>query len=95
MGGTKVSDVGLKDLRGTVSKLDLGSTLVSDAGMTYIKRLAGLEALDLDHTRITDAGLEQLLRLEYLTRIRIDHTHVTDAGVKKLQDALPKAEIIY
>jgi hypothetical protein len=63
--------------------------------MKQIKRLAGLESLDLDHTRITDAGLDHLLRLEYLTRIRIDHTQITDTGLKKLEGALPKAEIIH
>ena len=47
--------------------------------------------------QVTDAGLglDHLKGLDPLQELRLRNTKVTDEGVKKLQQALPKCQIIH
>jgi hypothetical protein len=74
--------------------VDLAGTQVNDAGLEHLKGLSRLQMLWLCRTRVTDAGLDHLKGLSELTRLHLQGTNVTDAGVKKLQQALPKCQIL-
>ena len=52
-------------------------------------------SVDLAGTKVTDAGLEHLKGLGQLQELRLAATDVTDKGVKKLQQALPKCQILW
>ena len=69
---------------GDVISLDLSITRLSDAELTYVKRLPGLEWLFLNGTQVTDAGLRHLAGLEHLTLIHLAKTGITDAGLGHL-----------
>jgi hypothetical protein len=49
----------------------------------------------LNSIEVTDAGLENLKGLTQLHILWLTRTKVTDEGVKKLQQALPKCQIIH
>ena len=66
----------------------------TDADLEHLKRFSQLQVLALDRTQVTDAGLEHLKGLTQLQRLSLDRTQVTDEGVKKLQQVLPKCQIM-
>jgi hypothetical protein len=74
--------------------LSLDGADVTDAGLVNLKRLKKLRRLNLSRTPLTDAGLGFLKELPDLRTIDLRGTTVTAASVKKLQLALPKAEIL-
>jgi hypothetical protein len=85
---TKVTDAGLKELKGlnNLNVLVLNNTQVTDAGLKELKGLNNLEILSLDGTKVTDAGLKELKGLKNLTRLYLKETKVTDAGLKELKE---------
>lgn len=74
----------LEPLKDHITQLDLGRTIVTDAGLKTVGQLSRLVSLDLRQTKITDAGLEALTGLKNLQFINLFGTEVTDAGVKHL-----------
>jgi hypothetical protein len=62
LGGTKVTDAGLKELVGlkSLQTLDLRFTKVTDAGLKELAGLKSLQRLGLHSTKVTDAGLKEL-----------------------------------
>ena len=96
LGGTTVTDAGLKELAGlkSLSTLYLDSTKVTDAGVKELAGLKNLTALDLFNTQVTDAGLKELAGLKNLTTLFLSNTQVTDAGVRELKQALPNCQIV-
>jgi Leucine-rich repeat (LRR) protein len=72
---------------------DFLSTVVSvnfrrssgDAGLEYLKGLAGLRELDLRYTQVTDTSFEHLKGLTRLETLNLRGTRVTDAGVERLK----------
>ena len=94
--GTNVSDAGLEHLKGLtqLEHLDLTGTNVSNAGLENLKGLTQLQDLDLGYTKVNDAGLEYLNGLTQLEFVDLYRTKVSDAGVRKLQKALPTANIM-
>jgi hypothetical protein len=74
--------------------LFLRATEVSDAGLEHPKGLTRLQYLGLAGTKIGDAGLEHLRGLTRLDELDLTGTKVTNAGVKKLQQGLPKCQIL-
>ena len=50
--------------------------------------------MHLKSTMNTDTSLEHLARLTNLEDLYLQHTSVTYEGVKKLQQALPKCDIV-
>ena len=84
--GPKVTDAGLKHLKGlsNLRHLGLGSQ-VTDAGLKHLKGLTKLRELYLSGTQVTDAGLEHLKGLTGLNHLNLDNTKVTDAGLEHLK----------
>jgi hypothetical protein len=74
--------------------LELSDVEIGDDGLRYAAALTELRNLDLRRTRVTDAGLRYLAELKELKSIDLDGTHVTSQGIERLQQTLPKAEII-
>jgi Leucine-rich repeat (LRR) protein len=94
---TQVTDAGLEHLQGLkqLQWLALDETKVTDAGLEHLQGLGQLRELQLNGTQVTDAGLEHLKGLGQLQTLRLTGTHVTDAGVGKLQQTLPKCNILH
>jgi hypothetical protein len=74
----------LEPLKDYIAQLDLGRTIITDAGLKTVAQLSRLVSLDLRQTKITDAGLEALTGLKNLQAINLFGTEITDAGVKHL-----------
>ena len=74
---------------GTMERLHLENTAITDAGLVHLKGLKDLKELSLINTAITDAGLVHLKGLTKLEDLWLDYTDVTVAGVHELQEALP------
>jgi hypothetical protein len=56
----------------------------TDAGLSELKQLKGLESLSLPHSRITDAGIAHLKELESLTELNLCGTDVTGVALTQL-----------
>jgi hypothetical protein len=97
LGSTSVGDAGLKHFQGLsrLQWLDLNGTHVSDAGLEKLKPLRELEWLDLNGSTVSDAGLDHLKGFNQLRWLGLIRTQVTVEGVKRLQQALPKCQIVY
>ncbi len=97
LSNTKVTGVGLEHLKGLkqLQVLDLGVTEVTDAGLAHVEGLKQLQHLYLGNTPVTGAGLvEHLKGLGGLQSLDIIGTNVTPEGLEKLQEALPKCQIM-
>jgi len=95
LGGTQVTDAGLKELAAlkNLQELDLAGTKVTDAGLKELAALKTLQTLYLDNTKVTDAGLKELAPLKNLQTLYLGNTQVTDAGKAELRKALPKCQV--
>lgn len=95
LGGTGVTDAGLKNLSGlkNLRRLHLEKTAVGDDGLGALKDLAELRYLNLYGTKVSDKGLGALAGLKKLESLYLWQTSVTDAGAAELQKALPKLKI--
>ncbi|MCA1964816.1 MAG: hypothetical protein LDL31_12805 [Prosthecobacter sp.] len=74
----------LLPLKDHIVQLDLGRTVITDAGLKTVAALPRLAALDLRQTQITDAGLAALTGLKNLRTLNLFGTSVTDAGLQHL-----------
>jgi len=74
----------LKDLKGSLSLLNLRGTAITDADLAQLKDLSALTRLHLEKTAITDAGLVHLKGLANLEYLNLYGTQVTDAGLDQL-----------
>lgn len=74
----------LTPIKDHLAQLDLGRTVITDAGLKKVAQLTRLASLDLRQTKITDAGLEALTALKNLQSINLFGTEITDAGLKHL-----------
>jgi hypothetical protein len=74
----------LLPLKDHIAQLDLGRTVITDAGLKTVAQLSHLAALDLRQTRITDAGLQALTGLKHLRTLNLFGTAISDAGLKHL-----------
>ena len=95
LGGTAVTDAGLKQLSGlkNLRRLHLEKTVVGDEGLSALKDLAELRYLNLYSTKVSDKGLAILANLKKLENLYLWQTPVTDAGAAEFQKALPKVKI--
>lgn len=86
LGGTQISDVGLKALAGltALTELKLHHTRVTNRGLANLAGLARLELLELDHTDLVDDGVAHLAGLAALRVLRLDKTLITDAALPHL-----------
>jgi len=62
LGGTKITDAGLVNLKrwASLRSLLLQNTMITDAGLNDLKRLSGLTYLDISGTQTTDKAVEDL-----------------------------------
>ena len=79
--------------RGSLTRLYLRGTGITDDGLKHLTGLTKLEKLDLVETGITDAGLVHLSGLLSLKKLYLTETRVTKDGVRNLKQALPNVEI--
>ena len=95
LGGTAVTDAGLKQLAGlkNLRRLHLEKTAVGDDGAAALGGLAELRYLNLYGSKVTDKGLGAIASLKKLENLYLWQTSVTDAGAGELQKALPKLKI--
>jgi len=84
----------LAPLAGKITRLELGRTKVTDAGLKTISGFAVLTWLDLHETAVGDGGLSALKGLAELRTLNLFKTAVTDAGLSAL-DGLAKLEDVY
>jgi len=86
--GTRVTDVGLKELvqlGNNLQGLSLGGLDISDAGLQSLGKLQGLRYLVLgNNPKVTDTGVKELARLKRLHTLGLTGTKVTDASLKEL-----------
>ena len=94
---TKVTDAGLVHIKGLVNLewLFLSDTQTADDGLVHLAGLKKLKVLGLSGTRVSDKGLVHLKKLKQLESLFLLRARTTDAGVKKLQQALPKCDIVH
>lgn len=78
---------------GRIQNLNCSDHKISDADISYIKCLDGLEWLALNRCAITDDGVKQLSEIGTLRALRIDGTAVTDAGLAPLVE-LKRLEVL-
>ena len=72
----------------------VGGALLKDEGLKEVAKLRNLEKLNLERHNITDTGLKELTELKQLKELNLRRTKVTYSGVTKLQNALPKCNIL-
>ncbi|TAH39704.1 MAG: hypothetical protein EYC70_02640 [Planctomycetota bacterium] len=70
-------------------RLDLRTTLVTDAGVAALRNHAVLEELVLAQTRLSEASVDHLLALPALRRLYLWNSGVSGEGVARLRAALP------
>jgi hypothetical protein len=76
----------LKDLKGSLVRVDLKTQEVTDAHLVYLKDLTNLVTLHLENTKVTDKGLEQLKGLTNLEYLNLyGDPGITDAGLVNLE----------
>ncbi len=78
---------------GSLTRLYLSGTRITDDGLKHLTGLTKLEQLYLVETDITDAGLVHLRGLSSLKKLYLTETRVTKDGVKNLKQVLPNVEI--
>jgi hypothetical protein len=61
-------------------------TQVTDADLTHLEVLTGLQLLWLSDTQVSDAGLEHLKGLNAIQELDLSNTRVSDVGLKYLKE---------
>jgi Leucine-rich repeat (LRR) protein len=64
--------------------IDLSSSTISDAQLSHLSGLSGLEALNLEITQIGDLGLASIKNLTNLKALGLSQTTVSDVGLAHL-----------
>ena len=95
LAGSAASDDMLTHLKAlpNLRRLHLERTVIGDAGLAHLVGLTQLEYLNLVGTKVSDAGLYRLHNLARLERLYLWQSKVTAEGAKKLQAALPTAQV--
>ena len=70
----------------TVTAVSLTNvTQFTDADLTHLEGLTGLQRLWLPNTQVSDAGIERLKDLNAIQELDLSNTRVSDAGLKHLK----------
>jgi hypothetical protein len=95
---TKITDEGIKHLRGTdLELLDLSTTKVGDAGLANLGELdlPNLKTLALEQLKgVTDEGILHLSRFKSLEFLSVAGTKVTPTGMRHLKSRIPELTIL-
>jgi hypothetical protein len=93
--GIKVSDEGLKHLKGLrlLRNLGLEGTAVTDGGLKELQALRSLVRLRLGGARVTDKGMDHVRDLRNLKSLRLTWTKVSGTGLAVLR-SLPELETL-
>ncbi len=95
---TKITDEGIKHLRGTdLEDLDLSTTKISDAGLANLGEIdfPNLSSLTLEGLKnVSDEGISHLARFKSLEFLSVVGTKVTHTGVRHLKAKLPSVTIL-
>jgi hypothetical protein len=83
------------DFFGNVTAVNLVGTQIKDADLKCLNGLPQLEWLLLDKKDITNVALEHLSGLIQLRSLWLNEATESDEAVKKLQQGLPKCEIVF
>lgn len=75
--------------------IDISNSRVTDDDLRHVKEMPQLRWIDLSNTNVSDEGLEHLVGLTRLRELHLNGSRCTPEGIKKLQQALPKCEIIW
>ncbi len=91
---TNITDDSFEYFPASLTKLELDSTGITDAGLAKIGRLNGLKELKLSNTSISDEGVKHLVRLDGLNKLEIRNcANVTDVSIEMLKTRFPNIEI--
>lgn len=74
--------------------VNLSETAITDAELSHLAKLNGVERLNLGETEITDAGLEHLERFTGLKALDLRGTEITGKGLERLAN-LTNLEYLY
>lgn len=85
---------GLLAIKNNISRLDLGSTRVTDAIFTQLVQFPNLTVLKLDNTSITGSNIEVLASLKHLKSINLIGSQFTDAYLVNLS-TFPNLQQVY
>lgn len=78
--GSKIVDANCGHIPGTVTRLTLSRTSLTDKGVKMIRKCKELVSLDLSSTAITDESLKALSRCPTIRRLSLRETNVTGSG---------------
>ncbi len=67
-------------------RVDLGHSLITDAGLVQLEQVPELKYLLLDNTQIGDAGVAHLRNLTNLKVLHLGNTRITDAALLQLEE---------
>lgn len=82
---TNVFDEERAQWHSDVTRVDLGSTAVTDDGLRHLRGLRHTQHVSLYNTQITDAGLQHLGGLEHLEGLSLNDTNVSALGLRHLR----------
>jgi hypothetical protein len=66
-------------------ELDLGHSLITDAGLVQLEKMPDLKYLLIDNTQIGDSGVAHLRNLTNLKVLHLGKTRITDAALTHLE----------
>ena len=75
----------VRDEDGTVSRINLGSSKITDAELVLVRAFPQVRGIDLSRTRIGNTGLTHLRDLTALEELQLYNTDVNDSGMENLR----------
>lgn len=72
-----------------IDRLSLGGSLVTKAGLKYIKELKEVEYLDLRSMALDDENLDNILHLYNLEYLYVKFTHISTNGISRILESFP------
>ena len=80
---------------GSIQKLWLTNTGVTDAGLVHLQSMPNLRVLGLARTSVTDVGLPALGNIRSLREVYLYPNRVSDNTVDELKQLLPGIKVVY
>ena len=80
---------------GSLQKLWLTNTGITDNGLVQLQSMPNLRVLGLARTTVSDAGLGHLAGIRTLREVYLYPNKVTDGAVETLKTRLPGIKVVY